>query len=147
MAPIKVLVMMTGEIEYNDLYYPRDNVLAFNMTKDENGTFQGNGAIDEHSSAQYFPLTAHFILTVFIVVIAIVIMNLLFGIAVSDVQVGTYKSRRMLSQAHNIVFRISRNSTKWPGCTSLSSKSALFRTWRVSFILQFFANFHSGFNR
>ena len=77
--------MMTGEIEYNDLYYPQKNVIRL-----VNDTSTGGlvGEIDEEPVPQFFPLTAHAVLTVFIIIVAIIIMNLLFGMAVSDVQVS-----------------------------------------------------------
>jgi len=97
-APIKVLVMMTGEIEYNDLYYPQREVVTFNMSSGSGGN-GGNGdnvisgIIDDEPVPQAFPFTAHIVLTVFILTVSIVIMNLLFGMAVSDVQELYKKSR------------------------------------------------------
>ncbi len=90
--------MMTGEIEYNDLYYPQREFLAFNPNSNNGNAGGGGGgfvraAIDERDVPQFFPFTAHFILTIFILVVAIVIMNLLFGMAVSDVQELYKKSR------------------------------------------------------
>ena len=90
---------MTGEIEYNDLYYPQREFLAFNPNSNNGNSGGGGGggfvraAIDERDVPQFFPFTAHFILTIFILVVAIVIMNLLFGMAVSDVQELYKKSR------------------------------------------------------
>jgi ABC-type multidrug transport system fused ATPase/permease subunit len=89
-APIKVMVMMTGEIEYNDLYYPQKQIINFTTTNKGNesdGFLHGVGDIQEVTEPQFFPVTAHAILTVFILIVSIVIMNLLFGMAVSDVQV------------------------------------------------------------
>ncbi len=91
-APIKVLVMMTGEIDYNSLYYPTNQKI--NLSVDANGSLTGQGAIEEVPANQIFPLTGHFLLAVFIVIVSIVIMNLLFGMAVSDVQ-ELYKTSRM----------------------------------------------------
>ena len=48
------------------------------------------GVIEDDDKPQYFPFTAHAVLTAFIVIVSIVIMNLLFGMAVSDVQVSSF---------------------------------------------------------
>ncbi len=77
------MVMMTGEIEYNDLYYPQKEYVTINP----NATSPYDAILDELDVQQLFPFTAHLVLTVFILIVAIVIMNLLFGMAVSDVQV------------------------------------------------------------
>lgn len=105
-APIKVLVMMTGEIEYNDLYYPQRDTIFLNITQTNNSETHGIGYIDDEDIPQYFPITAHAILTIFIIVVAIVIMNLLFGMAVSDVQELYKKSRlhQSIQQVHLISY-------------------------------------------
>ena len=46
------------------------------------------GYLEEEDVAQNFPFTAHIVLAIFIIIVSIVIMNLLFGMAVSDVQVS-----------------------------------------------------------
>ena len=86
------MVMMTGELEYNDLYYPQRDHIELNITHGEGenqGHSYGVGIIEDDDKPQYFPITAHAILAIFIVIVSIVIMNLLFGMAVSDVQVNT----------------------------------------------------------
>ena len=98
--------MMTGEIEYNDLYYPQKQILNFTATNSSGGVFQGVGDIEEVTEPQFFPVTAHAILTAFILIISIVIMNLLFGMAVSDVQ-ELYKMSRLhqsIQQVHLISY-------------------------------------------
>ena len=72
-SPIKMLAMMTGELEYNDLYYPE-------ILRLENNTLQ------DDTQNQIFPGTGHFLLTLFLVVVSLIIMNLLFGMAVTNVQ-------------------------------------------------------------
>ena len=70
---VSVLVMMLGEIEFLELQYPEDLVIK-NRTK-----------IEEEPVASQFPITAHVALLLFILVFCLVIMNLLVGIAVSDI--------------------------------------------------------------
>ena len=55
--------MMAGEIEYENFIY-------------ENGE-------------AIFPFTGHFMILLFVVLISIILMNLLVGLAVSDIQVTT----------------------------------------------------------
>ena len=64
-ALVKVLVMMAGEIEYENFVY-------------------------ENGSALY-PGTSHMMILFFVVLISIILMNLLVGLAVSDIQ-GLQKS-------------------------------------------------------
>ena len=60
-AVVKALVMMAGEIEYENFIY-------------ENG-------------AALYPFTGHLMILLFVVLISIILMNLLVGLAVSDIQV------------------------------------------------------------
>ena len=82
--------MMTGELEYNDLYYPQRDHIELNITDGGQGHSYATGVIEDDDKPQYFPFTAHAVLTAFIVIVSIVIMNLLFGMAVSDVQVSSF---------------------------------------------------------
>ena len=66
--------MMLGEINYQDLYYPKKQVL--NST---DGTIMD---INEH---QQFSGTAQMIIIFFVLTFSLVIMNLLVGLAVSDI--------------------------------------------------------------
>ena len=66
-ALVKTLVMMAGEIEYENFIY-------------ENGD-------------AIFPFTGHFMILLFVVLISIILMNLLVGLAVSDIQVRIRKKR------------------------------------------------------
>ena len=75
---------MLGELEYEDLYYPERNIIKANI----NGTTI-TGEIVEGVKHQYFPFTAHVIVLLFVVFISIIVMNLLFGLAVTDVQVSS----------------------------------------------------------
>lgn len=82
------MVMMTGEIEYNDLYYPQKEFITVDKSQSSSTM-----SIEDEALNQFFPLTAHVILTIFILFVAIIIMNLLFGMAVSDVQVSAENNR------------------------------------------------------
>ena len=79
----QVLVMMLGELEYDDLSYPDDYVVALNTT---NSTW-AFGQLERQIEQQYFPFTAHVVITLFIMFVSIIIVNLLFGLAVTDIQV------------------------------------------------------------
>ena len=70
---VSVLVMMLGEIEFLELQYPEDQIIK-NMTN-----------IQEEAVSSQFPITAHAALLLFILVCCLVLMNLLVGIAVSDI--------------------------------------------------------------
>ena len=82
---------MLGELEYDELYYPKDQVINLNLSGGviNSSSLGGNitGDIDEITKSQYFPVTAHVLVFFFVVLVSIVIMNLLFGLAVTDVQV------------------------------------------------------------
>ena len=69
---VSILVKMTGEIEYSALQFPSEQTL--------NGT-----KIIEKEVFPQFPVAAHLALILFILVFTLVIMNLLVGIAVSDI--------------------------------------------------------------
>ena len=83
---------MLGELEYNELYYPKDQVISLNLSSGIiNGSTLGGivtGSIEEMTKSQFFPVTAHLLVLFFVVLVSIVIMNLLFGLAVTDVQVS-----------------------------------------------------------
>ncbi|XP_024936359.1 uncharacterized protein LOC112493618 [Cephus cinctus] len=70
---IKVLVMMTGELDFEDLFFP--------MEKDSGKTKDG-------SSASWFLLqvSAQLSFVLFVLFVTIVLMNLLVGIAVHDIK-------------------------------------------------------------
>ena len=71
---VSVLVMMMGEVEFLELQYPK--YLKLNDT---------TGNISEQPVLPQFPITAHLALLLFILVFCLVTMNLLVGIAVSDI--------------------------------------------------------------
>ena len=89
------MTLMSGEIEYDNLFFPvRDEIAPkYYMTfKDKFGinvTIPNLAGADLNtfSKAQYFPITSHIIGFLAILLVSIVIFNLILGIAVSDVQV------------------------------------------------------------
>ena len=123
---MKTLVMMTGELEYNDLYYPSSEKIDLNGTyviqplKNESNlnmttskiTRVGDVNIIEETQSQIFPFTPHILLALFVALVSIVIMNLLFGIAVSDVQEIHKKSKLLQSEQQVEVINYMENITK-----------------------------------
>ena len=73
---------MLGELEFEDIYYPERDTINLTIT---NNTVVGH--VEDGGKAQFFPFTAHVVLLTFIIFISIIVMNLLFGLAVADVQV------------------------------------------------------------
>ena len=86
--------MMTGEIDYANLYYPTREEITLKRNK---SVFHPNdtllfsnldGAdISTFPKSQYFPITAQMMVALLVLLLSIVIINLLLGIAVQDVQV------------------------------------------------------------
>ena len=78
--------MMLGELDYNDLYYNQNdffNASIFNSTNiNSNSTVE----IEQATESQVYPVTAHIILLGFVIFVSIILMNLLVGLAVSDIQ-------------------------------------------------------------
>ena len=94
-AMVTILVMMLGEIDYHDLYYQTDQKFVFQL-KDGSG----KGEVIEEPAYQDFPVTGQFTMILFILVFCLVIMNLLVGIAVSDIRqiVKTSKTDQLMAQ-------------------------------------------------
>ena len=88
-AMVTILVMMLGEIDYHDLYYQTDQKFVFQL-KDGSG----EGKVIEEPAYQDFPVTGQFTMILFILVFCLVIMNLLVGIAVSDIRQLMKSGRR-----------------------------------------------------
>lgn len=95
------LVMMTGELEYNDLYYPTSEKIELNMTMANNASGIVQGEIQEETRSMLFPFTPHLLIALFLALVSIVIMNLLFGIAVSDVQ-DIHKKSKLLQSVQQV---------------------------------------------
>ena len=92
---VTILVMMLGEIGYTDLQFPSEQMVKLNLTNND-----GIGTIGEVDVLPQFPVTAHLTLILFILVFCLVIMNLLVGIAVSDIRqiVKTSKRDQLMAQ-------------------------------------------------
>jgi len=80
---ITLLVWMLGELEYKDGFYPEDEEI--NLERDENGTLTGKGTIDGVATHLQFPGTAHLFIAAYVLFFSITAMNLLVGLAVSDI--------------------------------------------------------------
>ena len=86
---VTILVMMLGEIGYTDLQFPSEQMVKLNLTNND-----GIGTIGEVDVLPQFPVTAHLTLILFILVFCLVIMNLLVGLAVSDITKLTKSGKR-----------------------------------------------------
>ena len=95
--------MMAGEINYNDLMYRSQMIWNGTMTMDHvNGTVgKMNGFINTETIDNAFPYTSVALLSIFICILPIIIMNLFFGIAVDDVHHIMKKS--MINQKIKLV--------------------------------------------
>jgi uncharacterized membrane protein YidH (DUF202 family) len=60
---VKVLTMMTGELNYDDIFHSEDSKLVY-------------------------PVSSHVMYAIFIMVATIILFNLLIGFTVSDIQVS-----------------------------------------------------------
>ena len=78
--------MMLGEVDYEDLYYPEKEFV--------NRTSVNSSEIVSESEGQVFPGTAQLFVFLFIFLVSIILMNLLVGLAVSDIQ-GLSKSAKL----------------------------------------------------
>ena len=78
--------MLVGEMEYEDIL-ERKELTNFNGKIHENNTISGN--LNETYLQTYFVGTTHIMMTAFMFFMSIIVMNLLFGLAVTDVQVNT----------------------------------------------------------
>lgn len=61
---VKTVIMMSGELEYEDIFYN-------NCTNSE----------------IHYPVTAHAMFLIFVLLVTVILTNLLVGLAVSDIQV------------------------------------------------------------
>ena len=79
--------MLVGEMEYEDIL-ERKELTGFNgsITQDE----KIGGDLKEEYLQTYFIVTTHIMMTLFMFFMSIIVMNLLFGLAVTDVQVNVW---------------------------------------------------------
>ena len=88
--------MLVGELDYENMF-EREELTHFsgNITLHDNKkTGSLNGSLHEEFEQTYFPFTSHVLMTLFMFFMAIIVMNLLFGLAVTDVQVQDSKIYR-----------------------------------------------------
>lgn len=79
---VKILVMMTGEIEYDNLKYPQ-------QLKIVNETH-----IEENRQLNHFPLLAHPLVLTFVIMVNIVMMSLLVALAIRDIEALSKRAQR-----------------------------------------------------
>ena len=77
------MVIMLGEVEYDDLYYQKKETFNINISALNDNT-QIN--IEQQEEGQPFPITAHLFVLAAIFMVSIIVMNLLVGLAVNDIQ-------------------------------------------------------------
>ena len=77
----QILVMMTGEIEYDNLKYPQQLVI--------NGT-----RIEESRELNHFPYLAHPLVLTFVIMVNIVMMSLLVALAIRDIEALSKRAQR-----------------------------------------------------
>ena len=89
---MKVIVMMSGELEYNNLIYRQSQNIELERHKinGEDGKkeviFNGTMSVNTETDNLMFPFTGHLLLGGFVFFVTIILMNLLVGIAIADVQ-------------------------------------------------------------
>ena len=88
--------MLIGELEYDDMVQDSENHIRGSITgtmkAGPGGPFLYNGTLDnvtieEEFVGLPFPVTDHLFIFTFVFFMSIIMINLLFGLAVSDVQV------------------------------------------------------------
>jgi len=107
-AFVKVIVMMLGELDYGELYYNQNQ--HFNLTT------KNRIDIEQSTEGQMFPVTAHIILIGFVILVSIILMNLLIGLAVSDIQKMTKEGKHyrivqqveLLNDLHEVGLNLSK---------------------------------------
>ena len=88
--------MLVGEMEYEDIL-ERQELETFNGTiTARNGKQIISGSLNENYIQTYFIGTTHIMMTAFMFFMSIIVMNLLFGLAVTDVQVSTVNDKKLL---------------------------------------------------
>lgn len=84
-AIVKTVVMMMGEYEYNDLFEPIDDMNKASFVEARNNLSNLVHSSDRHSP-NLLSITGRVIFITFVMLASIVLMNLMIGLAVSDIQ-------------------------------------------------------------
>ena len=83
--------MLIGELEYDDMVENSQSHLVGNLTGSVSGenfiAELNNVSIEDVATQLPFPGTDHLFIGIFVFFMTIIMINLLFGLAVSDVQV------------------------------------------------------------
>lgn len=121
-AFFKTIMMMSGELEFEDIFYSEDNKYP----------------------VQY-PVTAHAMFFAFVILVTVILTNLLVGLAVNDIQ-GLQASAGLdrLSRQAELVSRLeslffSKLLRRFPPrLLAICQRSALLRTsrWRLQFCIK-----------
>merc|ERR1712126_54145 len=85
---VKVLVMMTGEFEYENIKYPRNarsKATEIYQSEEKDKFFFNATEIEEILELNQFPIIAHASILLFVLMVSIVMMSLLVGLAVQDI--------------------------------------------------------------
>jgi len=91
----KVLVMMTGELNYDDIFHSGDD--------------------DEASMGILpFPISTQLFFVAFVIMVTIILFNLLIGFTVSDIQVGliSFFTRRSISYGQMMILPYNSESSR-----------------------------------
>ena len=78
--------MMVGEIEFENIYFSAGQSISMNCN--ENGTsWSCEGEVNDEVGKNPYSATAALMILLFVFTVSMVVMNLLVGLAVSDIQV------------------------------------------------------------
>ena len=80
----QTLAMMVGEIEFENIYFSAGQSIS--MKCDANGT-SCEGEVNDEVGKNPYSATASLMILLFVFIVSMVVMNLLVGLAVSDIQV------------------------------------------------------------
>ena len=92
----QIITMMLGELNFDDLYYPEKMIIKPNKTKSliniSNVELPDLRDADIETSPKpaFYPGTTITLILIFILLVPIVALNLLVGLAVNDVKVGSF---------------------------------------------------------
>lgn len=97
---VKTVVMIMGEYDYDGLFASIDNQSYSNLIKNQINDTNGS-SVRENSNHDFLPVISRIIFLIFVMLASIVLMNLLIGLAVSDIQ-GLLNEVRILKSTSAI---------------------------------------------